>query len=122
MPSCDHTGTSHFHSSTTPGTAALIRLRRRASVLPRQSAFSAILASISLDADAPGFAFEVFLFIGVKYQHADQDDLEDRLAHGVRLPLHRGPARSAVRRSPRRALGLLLAARQLRLPHAGREL
>src|SRR6476661_463171 len=53
MPPCDHTGTPrHFHSSTTSGSAALIRARSRASVLPRQSPSSAILASINSDGDS----------------------------------------------------------------------
>src|SRR3546814_8966857 len=37
MPACDHTGTPlHFHSSTTSGSACLMRIRTRASVSPRQ--------------------------------------------------------------------------------------
>src|SRR5437667_5322311 len=45
MPACDHTGTPaiefdgflHFTSSTTSGSACLMRIRIRASVSPRQS-------------------------------------------------------------------------------------
>src|SRR5579862_3116495 len=38
MPSCSQTGVPiHFHSSTTSGSASLMSLRIRASVLPRQS-------------------------------------------------------------------------------------
>ena len=37
----------HFHSSTTAGSACLMRIRTRASVSPRQSFSSLILASIS---------------------------------------------------------------------------
>src|SRR5579862_9192164 len=58
MPSCSHTGTPrHFHSSTTPGQASLMRLRTRASVSPRQSPSSLIRASISRDGEVPAFAF-----------------------------------------------------------------
>src|SRR5437868_8848110 len=45
MPSCDQTGTFHFHSSTTPGSASLIRLRRRRNSLPRQPPSSATRSS-----------------------------------------------------------------------------
>jgi len=48
IPSCDHTGTPlHFHSSITSGSACFMRIRTRASVSPRQSLSSLILASIS---------------------------------------------------------------------------
>src|SRR5260370_2410491 len=48
IPACDHTGTPlHFHSSTTSGSACLMRIRTRASVSPRQSLSALILASIS---------------------------------------------------------------------------
>src|SRR5205823_420337 len=51
-PSCDQTGTPlHFHSSTTSGSACLINVRSRESVLPRQSPSSLILSSISRDGD-----------------------------------------------------------------------
>src|SRR3954451_11088037 len=47
IPACDHTGTPlHFHSSTTSGSACLMSSRTRASVSPRQSLSSLILASI----------------------------------------------------------------------------
>src|SRR5215208_2444155 len=58
MPSRDHTGTPglegflHFHSSTTSGSAFLIRARSLESVLPRQSPSSSIFASISCDGDS----------------------------------------------------------------------
>src|SRR5690348_12800342 len=56
MPACDHTGTPrHFHSSTTSGSASLMRLRTRASVSPRQSVSSFSLASISREGEAPPF-------------------------------------------------------------------
>src|SRR5215210_6713287 len=48
IPACSHTGTPlHFHSSTTSGSASLMRLRTRARVSPRQSLSSSIRASIS---------------------------------------------------------------------------
>src|SRR5262249_25942376 len=53
IPSCDQTGFSHFHSSTISGSASLIRARIRPSVSPRQSPSSAILLSISREADSP---------------------------------------------------------------------
>src|SRR6266581_4607122 len=54
IPACDHTGTPlHFHSSTTSGSACLMRIRTRASVSPRQSLSSLILASISREGESP---------------------------------------------------------------------
>src|ERR1019366_6714495 len=56
IPACDHTGTPlHFHSSTTSGSACLMRTRTRASVSPRQSPSSLILASISSEGESPAF-------------------------------------------------------------------
>src|SRR3546814_14175098 len=56
MPACDHTGTPlHFHSSTTSGSACLMRARTRASVSPRQSLSSALLASINREGESPSF-------------------------------------------------------------------
>src|SRR5438552_4800311 len=58
IPACDQTGTLHFHSSITSGSACLMRIRTRASVWPRQSVSSLILASISAEAEPPAsFAF-----------------------------------------------------------------
>ncbi len=45
-------GFIHFTSSTTLGSACLIKARRRESISPRQSPSSWILASISRDADS----------------------------------------------------------------------
>src|SRR5262247_2177457 len=54
IPACDHTGTPrHFHSSTTSGSACLMRARIRASVSPRQSLSSLILASLSREGESP---------------------------------------------------------------------
>src|SRR5262245_10557538 len=64
MPSCDQTGTpglvslTHFHSSTTSGSAALITARMRESISPFQPPTSLILASI-IAAGASAF-FELF--------------------------------------------------------------
>src|SRR6516225_8289061 len=65
IPACDHTGTPlHFHSSTTSGSACLMRVRRRASVSPRQSFSSLILASISREGDpSPLPSFEPLLLL-----------------------------------------------------------
>src|SRR4026209_3051954 len=63
MPSCSHTGTPrHFHSSTTSGTACLMMLLMRASVSPRQSPSSLILASMHREGEAPPFASFAPLF------------------------------------------------------------
>src|SRR6516165_6872823 len=70
IPACDHTGTPlHFHSSTASGSASLMRLRTRASVSPRQSLSSLILASISREGEAPVpvFGALVVFFIGAVY-------------------------------------------------------
>src|SRR5512138_1103668 len=64
IPSCDHTGTPrHFHSSTTAGSASLMRARTRASVLPRQSLSSLILASINREGDSPSVLFVLLLLM-----------------------------------------------------------
>src|SRR6202161_2091870 len=67
IPACSHTGTPlHFHSSTTSGRASLMRLLTRASVSPRQSPSSLILASISRDGESPPFpSFAPVFFMGV---------------------------------------------------------
>src|SRR5437588_2309489 len=66
MPACDHTGTPrHFHSSTTSGSACLMRFRMRASVAPRQSLSSLILASISREGESPAFPSFAPLFADV---------------------------------------------------------
>src|SRR5215471_12022804 len=67
IPACDHTGTPlHFHSSTTSGSACLMRIRIRASIPPRQSLSSLILASISRDGEYSPFpSFELLLLFFV---------------------------------------------------------
>src|SRR6201986_1235835 len=68
-PWCDHTGTPglvaflHFHSSTTSGSACLIRPRTLARVSPRQSPSSLIFASISCEGDSP-FSAELLVIFG----------------------------------------------------------
>src|SRR3979490_2878471 len=62
-PSCDQTGTPlHFHSSTTSGSACLMRARTRENVLPLQSSSSLILASISPEGGSPLVVRLFFLF------------------------------------------------------------
>src|SRR5882762_6747307 len=61
MPSCDQTGLSHFHSSTTSGAASLMSLRILLSVFPRQSPSSAIRFEMSSDADLPSPSPEFFM-------------------------------------------------------------
>src|SRR5579872_1191809 len=75
MPACDHTGTPriafdgflHFTSSTTSGSACLMRARTRASVSPRQSPSSLMRVSISLEGEVPSFAFFVAVFLMVTF-------------------------------------------------------
>src|SRR4029077_243946 len=63
IPSCDHTGVPiHFHSSTTSGSASLMSLRILLKVSPRQSPSSAILLSISSDADWSSVEPDFFMF------------------------------------------------------------
>src|SRR5438552_19026321 len=68
MPSCDQTGVpglvglTHFHSSTTSGSASLMSLRILLRVSPRQSPSSAILFEMSSDADRPWLAPDFFMF------------------------------------------------------------
>src|SRR5258705_4323563 len=68
MPSCDHTGVpglvglTHFHSSTTPGSAFLMSVRILLRVSPRQSPSSANLFEMSSDADWPWLAPDFFMF------------------------------------------------------------
>src|SRR5467141_2866419 len=74
MPPCDQTGVpglvglTHFHSSTTSGSASLISLRILLRVSPRQSPSSAILFEMSSDADWPWLAPDFFMFSSWKFQ------------------------------------------------------
>src|SRR5919202_3269520 len=68
MPSCDQTGMpglvglTHFHSSTTLGSASLMSVRILLRVFPRQSLSSAILFEMSSDADWLLLAPDFFIF------------------------------------------------------------
>src|SRR5689334_6301774 len=68
MPSCDQTGVpglfalTHFHSSTTSGSASLISVRILPSVFPRQSPSSATLFEMGSDADWLSLAPDFFMF------------------------------------------------------------
>src|SRR5262249_58872092 len=74
MPLCDQTGVpglvglTHFHSSTTSGSASLISLRIRLRVSPRQSSSSAILFEMNSDADWFRCAAEFFIFSFLSFQ------------------------------------------------------
>src|SRR5256714_5135179 len=69
MPSCDHIGVPiHFHSSTTPESASLMSLRILLKVCPRQSPSSAILLSISSDADSRAVETGFFTLSSQKIQ------------------------------------------------------
>src|SRR3954470_25030629 len=79
MPACSHTGTPiHFHSSTTSGTADLMRPRIFASVSPRQSPSTLMRASMSFDGDsvpaggffAVAFALLLFFLTAVMWPHS----------------------------------------------------
>ena len=67
VPSCDQTGVpgdaglTHFHSSTTSGSASLMSMRILLRVSPRQSPSSAKLFEISSDADWPWLALDSFM-------------------------------------------------------------
>src|SRR5262245_16108783 len=63
MPSCDHTGIPHFHSSTTFGSASLMSLRILASVSPRQPASSAMRSSISTEGGWPPVEPDFFMVL-----------------------------------------------------------
>src|SRR5438552_8809043 len=74
MLPCDQTGVpgefgfTHFHSSTTSGSASLMSLRILLRVSPRQSPSSAILFEMSSDAEWPWLAHDFFIFSSSKYQ------------------------------------------------------
>src|SRR5205807_2601580 len=69
MPSCDQTGVpglvalTHFHSSTTSGSAAWMSLRIRLRVFPRQSRSSAILSEMRSAADWSWLVADFFIFL-----------------------------------------------------------
>src|SRR6266545_4291422 len=67
MPSCDQTGVpglvglTHFHSSTTSGSAFLMSVRILLRVSPRQSPSSVIRFEMSSDADPAWLASDFFM-------------------------------------------------------------
>src|SRR5256885_12977182 len=69
MPWWDQTGVpglvglTHFHSSTTSGSACLMSLRILLRVSPRQSPSSAILLEMSAEADRPSLASDFFMVV-----------------------------------------------------------
>src|SRR5215471_15919738 len=88
IPSCDHTGVPiHFHSSTTSGSASLMSLRILRKVSPRQSPSSAILLSISTDADWPSVEPDLFMFSSRSFQ-----TLPERLQTTHSSALRAGPS------------------------------
>src|SRR4030088_986051 len=74
MPSCDQTGVpglvgfTHFHSSTTSGSAFWMSLRILLRVFPRQSPSSAILFEMRSDAGWLWLAPDFFMFSSQKFQ------------------------------------------------------
>src|SRR6266516_6491389 len=109
IPACDHTGVPlHFHSSTTSGSACLMRVRSRESVSPRQSPSSLILASINSDGD-PGFCGALFFTTSLSYHI----DLQGRASFGLQVgPIGEDDADrpnqrlSSMPSSLRRAIGI----------------
>ena len=70
LPGADDAGvlpnrypSSHFHSSTTSGSACLMIVRARASVLPRQSPSCSILSSMSCDGEVGAFPVFALLLV-----------------------------------------------------------
>src|SRR6266511_3955581 len=88
-PSWYHTGTPagfdgflHFTSSTTAGSACLMRVRSQESVSPRQSPSSLILASINSDGD-PGFCGAAFFTTSLSPDGSSQLLDADQVARGI---------------------------------------
>src|SRR5215203_4334230 len=72
IPSCDQTGTFHFHSSTTSGSARRMSARTRESISPRQPSSSSILASILLEGESPLVALLFIRFAPCRLGELDQ--------------------------------------------------
>src|SRR5262249_37254202 len=111
IPACDQTGTPlHFHSSTTSGSACLMRDRIRASVLPLQSPSSLILASISREAER-GFSslalvfffFMVAFFCFVRCVGVLSSGINQKLRHknGQTAKISSNPIRCCAQRNDR---------------------
>src|SRR5262249_36257824 len=111
MPSCSHTGTPriafdgflHFTSSTTSGSASLMRVRTRASVSPRQSPSSLILAWISCEGDSPSFPSfaPLFLFFMVLSPYSWSPPVPEVSLKSTRLAQERWRARDRHARRSR---------------------
>src|SRR5512146_744398 len=84
MPSCDHTGLPHFHSSTTSGSALLMSVRILLRASPRQSPSSAIRVEMSSAADRPWLASDFFMVSPLKVQSCQRTKLLGVL--GVQSP------------------------------------
>src|SRR5215813_4900748 len=105
MPLCDQTGVpglvglTHFHSSTTLGSASFISVRIRLRVSPRQSSSSAILFEMSSDADWPWFAPDFFIFSSSPFGQAlrRRGSLDAVPEHVRQRPEHTGGRRPAPR-------------------------
>src|SRR3954453_2895 len=97
IPSCDQTGTPrHFHSSSTCGSACLMSLRICASVLPRQSGSSLILASMSFEGEAAPFALVgtgLVFFVGLVELFMEDLAVARSDQSSLPLPLPFPPAR-----------------------------
>src|SRR5262245_61237842 len=99
IPSCDQVGVpgfvdfTHLISSTTSGSASLMSLRILRKVSPRQSPSSAILLSISFDADWPSLGSDFFMFPPETFESRQSDERRCRGRRARRSPfLHRRPA------------------------------
>src|SRR6185295_13858437 len=105
IPSCDHTGTFHFHSSTTSGSAFLIKARSRLSISPRQSPSSSILASISCEGDLPVCGPLFFMPIFLLLDPEGQVDLFEK-SRRTTWPFHiQSPVRTSMGRKTTRTAG-----------------
>src|SRR5438067_2096636 len=108
IPSCDQTGVpglvflTHFHSSTTSGSASLISFRILARLCPRQSPSSATLFEMSSDADWPLLASDFFMLSSWEFQLcrplAPIDGREE--VGGCGCPASIGRPRQEFRRPP----------------------
>src|SRR6266704_3496279 len=105
MPSCDQTGVpglvglTHFHSSTTSGSASLINLRIVSRVSPRQSPSSAILFEMCSDADWPWLAPDFFMFSSWKFQiyrfHSRRPPEGNKLADAAVTQVQAAPGKNS---------------------------
>src|SRR5262245_49782637 len=91
IPLCDQTGVPlHFHSSTTSGSASLIRARSRESISPLQSPRCSILASISADGDSAPFDLLFVMLSACPWvsPSAEGDGHADEAVHECRAQRH----------------------------------